>query len=78
MSAITRMIKTLYAWPPGPSRALGYATIATVAVVIIFVDTRWLVALLFWPILWITRAVISLAMRIPQAQQRRDGRYGKS
>jgi hypothetical protein len=75
MTLLAKKIKALYAWPPGPSRALGYATIVTVVLVMTFVDTRWLIALLFWPILWVTRALIVLLGKIPSAQQRRDEKH---
>jgi hypothetical protein len=75
MTLLAKRIKALYAWPSGPSRALGYATIVTVVLVMTFVDTRWLIALLFWPILWVTRALIVLLGKIPPAQQRRDEKH---
>jgi hypothetical protein len=78
MAALMRKIKALYGWPPGPSQALGYATIVTVAIVTTLVDTRWLIALLFWPILWLTRALITLLGKIPSAQQRRNEKHNLS
>jgi hypothetical protein len=55
--------------------ALGYACVATLVLLMTTLQARWLFALLFWPTLWIVRAVIALLAKIPSAEQRRDEKH---
>jgi hypothetical protein len=72
MVTITQRIKALYLWPSGPPSALSYALILTIISSIALIQTRWMIALLFWPLLWVARVIVLLVMRIPQAQTRRE------
>jgi hypothetical protein len=72
MTLLIERVRRIYSWPSGSPRALGYACIVTVILVIGFLSSRWQIALLFWPILWLTRIVVLLVMRIPQATQRNN------
>ena len=75
MPMLTRLaflVKSVYSWPPGPGVLLTYAGIATLVLLLSVFSSVWLFAVLFWPTLWIMRAVISLLSKIPSAQRRRN------
>jgi hypothetical protein len=75
MAALTRMsqiIRGIYSWPAGPQVLLRYATVATLILLLSVLHTVWIFVFLFWPTLWIMRALISILARIPTAQRRRD------
>jgi hypothetical protein len=69
-----RTIEAIYSWPRGPERALFFGGMIATGVLMTTLHQMWLYAVLIFPTVWVSRAVIVVLMRVPQAEDRRQSR----